>query len=137
MVYGWERQHKNFVYRLLDTLRDGKTLRVPADQVGTPTYAPDLAKAVRDLVASGARGVFHVVGPLRTSRYQFAQEAARVFGLDESLLQPVTTTGLDQTAPRPLNAGMSAEKAETALGRKLLDYREGLRVMAAESDVFL
>lgn len=135
VVYGWERQGKNFIYRLLDTLKAGQILKVPVDQIGSPTYASNLAQAVLELALSDAKGVYHVVGLERVTRYEFACEAASVFGLDGSLIQPVATSELGQAAPRPLNAGMVAEKAAAKLTVPLIGYREGLRVMASERGV--
>lgn len=135
VVYGWERQGKNFVYRLLNTLRSGRVLRVPVDQIGNPTYAPNLAQTVVELVLSDARGVYHVVGPDRVNRYEFACEAAKVFGVDGSLIQAVPTSELGQPAPRPLNAGMVVEKAAARLTTPLMGYREGLRAMALEEEI--
>ena len=132
VVYGWERQGKNFVYRLLNTLKAGRILRVPVDQVGSPTYAPNLAQAVVELALSDTKGVYHVVGPERVNRYEFACEAASVFGLDRSLIQPVATSELEQVALRPLNAGMVVEKAAAQLTVPLMSYRDGLRAMASE-----
>lgn len=130
VVYGWEPQGKNFVQRLLTSLREGRRVRVPQDQVGTPTYAPNLAAAVVELVASGERGLFHIAGPGRVSRYDFACAAAQQFHLDVSLIEPVSTPELEQPAPRPLQAGLCIEKARQVLRTPLLDYREGLAQMA-------
>jgi hypothetical protein len=63
-------------------------------------------------------------------RYEFACAAARVFGLEESLLDAVTTEELGQDAPRPLRAGMRVEKAVATLQRPLLGFEAGLRIMA-------
>ncbi|MDD5347925.1 MAG: SDR family oxidoreductase, partial [Candidatus Omnitrophica bacterium] len=43
VVFGCEKARKNFCYRLVSTLGEGKEIRVPSDQVGTPTYAGNLA----------------------------------------------------------------------------------------------
>ena len=132
VVYGNEAQGKNFVYRLVSTLREGKSLRVPADQIGSPTYAPNLARAAVALEQRGAVGVYHLAGPERANRYEFAREAAAVFGLDARPLQPVTTAELGQAAARPLNAGMVCDKAQAELPFPLVGYREGLRLLRAE-----
>ena len=134
VVYGWEPQGKNFVHRLVKTLRAGDTLRVPEDQVGSPTYAPDLARAVIELLEMKKSGVYHVVGSQRASRYAFALEAAITFGLDEELIEPVRTDEMGQAASRPLEAGMVTGKVHEALGRQLIGYQRGLEIMAAESD---
>lgn len=133
VVYGRDRQEKNFICRLLQHLRDGRPIQVPVDQVGSPTYGPNLADAALELAASDAAGVYHVVGPRRANRYQFACAAATVFGADPALIQAVPTSQLGQTAPRPLNSGMLADKASARLKSvRLIDYEEGLQIMAAE-----
>jgi dTDP-4-dehydrorhamnose reductase len=132
VVYGWERQGKNFVYRLVKSLREGTPIRVPMDQVGTPTYAPELAEAGIQLSRTTARGVINVAGSNCISRYEFALEAARVFQLPEQLILPVTTKELNQLGRRPLVAGLKTEKAKTLLGRALLSSSEGLRQMSKE-----
>ena len=129
VVYGWENQGKNFVNRLLRALRSGHEMRVPADQIGSPTYAPDLAACVIDLVDREMTGVVNVVGRKRVSRYDFALAVARTFGLDSSQIIPVETPSLGQSARRPLNAGMTVNKAEAILQRHTLDYEQGLEMM--------
>ncbi|MBN1562513.1 MAG: dTDP-4-dehydrorhamnose reductase [Anaerolineae bacterium] len=129
VVYGWESQGKNFIYRLIKTLNRGDSIRVPMDQVGSPTYAPDLAHATIDLIKRDATGIYHIVGRACASRYDFALEAARVFDLNPDLIQPVQTQALNQIAPRPLQAGMIVTKIEQTLGRLMLDYKQGLRTM--------
>ena len=137
VVYGWESQGKNFVYRLLNALKDGQILKVPADQIGNPTYASNLARAVIELSRSDESGVYHIVGPERVSRYEFACEAARVFGLDENLIQPVSTSELQQPALRPLSAGMVVGKITAKQTLFLMGYREGLRGMKSERSVLI
>lgn len=128
VVYGPEWQRKNFIYRLLSTLRDGQRLRVPHDQVGSPTYAPNLARAAVALERAGCTGVYHVAGPERANRYEFALAAADVFGLDRQLLDAISTDELRQPARRPLDAGMVSDKAAAKLPFPLVGYREGLRL---------
>lgn len=131
VVYGWERQRKNFVCRLLERLGAGESVKVPCDQIGTPTYAPDLARVVIQLVELDANGLFHVVGPDRMSRYEFACEIAEVFGLNRELIHPVPTCALNQVASRPLGGGLLA-KAMTQFASPLFGCRAGLLKMAAD-----
>ncbi len=128
-VFGWERQGKNFVYRLWQTLSAGQPVRVPVDQVANPTYAPNLAAVTVDLAGAGARGVYNVVGPERLSRYEFACAAAETFGLDPRLVQPVATSELGQAAARPLNAGLVVDKVQARTRVPLVGCRAGLQAM--------
>jgi dTDP-4-dehydrorhamnose reductase len=63
------------------------------------------------------------------SRYEFACEAARVFDLPVELIEPVSTKGLAQIAPRPLNLGLMVNKASNYLPFPLLGYKAGLLEM--------
>jgi dTDP-4-dehydrorhamnose reductase len=132
VVYGWESQGKNFVQRLVGRLSRGERVRVPVDQVGSPTYAPNLAEAVVELTEKGCLGLFHVVGPRLASRYDLAVAAAEAFGLDAALVEPVSTGDLGQAAPRPLKGGMVVDKARSVLATELIGYVEGLAMMAKE-----
>jgi dTDP-4-dehydrorhamnose reductase len=129
VVYGYEAQRKNFVYRLRRVLSEGGEMKVPIDQVSSPTYAPNLARAAVALANAGAKGIFHVAGPVRVNRYELALEAARVFGLDLTRVLPVTTAEFGQSAQRPLDAGFVTDKAQHMLAFPLIDYRAGLRAL--------
>ncbi|MFZ5816089.1 MAG: SDR family oxidoreductase [Bacillota bacterium] len=137
VVYGWEARSKNFAHRTVSQLRNGQPLRVPVDQYGNPTYAPNLAEASRELVAAGATGLFHLAGETRQHRFDFAREVARVFDLPAELLIPVTTDQLQQKARRPLEAGMVVSKAAALLKTPLLGSTAGLLRMKDEERRFL
>jgi dTDP-4-dehydrorhamnose reductase len=51
----------------------GEPLRLVADELGNPTYAPDLARALVDIMAAGARGTFHAVNAGSASRAGWAR----------------------------------------------------------------
>src|SRR5262249_44383449 len=102
----------NFVLWLLDRLARSEGCRVVADQIGSPTLADNLAEMVLALATSDARGIYHTVGASRLSRHAFAQLAARTFGLDAELIEPLTTAELRQPAPRPLAAGLLTRRLE-------------------------
>ena len=120
VVYGPDPGGKNFLCGLRRALIAGQTFRVPNDQISTPTYNLDLAKAAVELVALGATGVFHACGPERLSRLEFAQSAATLMGLDSSLIYGAPTSDLGQLARRPLNAGL--------VTTKLSSFYPGLRI---------
>ncbi|HEX2679436.1 MAG TPA: SDR family oxidoreductase [Polyangiales bacterium] len=106
VVYGRDRHAKNFAYRLAGTLAAGKPIRVPNDQVSTPTYNRDLAQMTLALLQKRARGIYHACGFERMSRADFARRVAVAAGLDPALIEGVDTRTLGQRAPRPLDAGL-------------------------------
>jgi dTDP-4-dehydrorhamnose reductase len=118
-VYGPDPQGKNFLYTLRRLLSSGQTMRVPTDQLATPTYNEDLATATLALLRAGATGLFHAAGPQMLARIDFARLACRLLSLDGSLLIPLATPELNQRAPRPLIAGLDSTLLTTTLNRQL------------------
>ena len=113
-IFGWEPQEKNFVYRVLKTLRGRKELALPSDQFYTPTYAKDLASAICALTKISAQGVFHISGPENLDRVSFASRIASAFGLDASYISGRPTASFKDSAPRPLRAGLRTWRKESA-----------------------
>ena len=129
VVYGPERQEKNFVYQLIRACRAGETFRPAADQRASPTYNRDLAAASVELIERGLTGLYHVAGPAVLDRYAFALLVCDAFGLDRSRLTPVKTSELGQKASRPRDGGLSVAKAQAALATRLRLPEGGLRAM--------
>lgn len=114
VVYGPERE--NFVTWALGRLRDGETVRIVDDQVHAPTYAPDLARAIADLLEGGRTGLYHATGPESVSRYEFVLELARAFGFDADRVVPISTAELGQDAPRPADSTLDSSRLYETLG---------------------
>jgi dTDP-4-dehydrorhamnose reductase len=128
-VYGFERAGKNFVMALLARGQRGEAMNVPSDQWNNPTYADNLAVAVKELALGSHRGILHVVGPEYIDRISFARLACEVFGVDSGFLRPKVTAELGQRAPRPLRGGLDSAKARALLTCALVAPREGLEQM--------
>ncbi len=138
VVYGPDAQAKNYLYSVVRNLRAGRRMRVPADQISTPTYNRDFVRATCALVAAGATGIYHVCGPQMFGRLEFAREIARLLGLNADLLEGVATAELGQRAPRPLRAGLRTEKLRR--DRPEIAMRtvgESLRDCAADLEAFV
>jgi dTDP-4-dehydrorhamnose reductase len=131
VVYGPDRQEKNFVYQLIRNCRAGQRMRIPADQISSPTYNEDLAQATVELCERDLRGVYHLAGDGILDRFAFARLACEVFELDPTNLTPVDTAALGQKAPRPLKAGLLIAKARAVLRTPLRSPEAGLRAMRA------
>lgn len=133
-VYSDDDRGKNFVRRLINNIRKGETIRLPQDQIATPTYAPNLADAAVELGESVLNGVYNVSGPDIIDRYGFALAAAEAFECPTDSIQGVETKSLSQAAARPMKAGLIVEKAQSTLRTKLVGYRVGLRLMAESAN---
>ncbi len=133
VVYGLEKNHKNFAERLIQEVQNKRQVRVPIDQIGSPTYVEDVARALVELVTRQVQGLYHIAGPDLVSRYDFALQIAQVRQLDPKYIVPVQTTELGQKAKRPLQAGMFSEKFESMAGWKLLGVEQGLAKMREQN----
>ena len=132
-VFGREAQRKNFVLQLVDALRAGRPFTVPSDQIITPTDAVSLARAVVELLDRGMRGTFHVAGPERLGREDFARRVATAFGLHPAGIRAIPTSELGLAARRPLRAGLLDDRLRAALGHGLVPVDEALRELALEA----
>ena len=124
----------NFVRTMLKLMRERPEVYVVADQIGTPTYAPDLASAIWALAMQGARGIHHYTDSGVASWYDFAvaiQEEARTLGLlDKSVpIIPIATVDYPTPAARPSYSVLDKTATYAALGGPASHWRTNLRIM--------
>ncbi len=129
VVYGPERQEKNFAYQLIRACRGGQTFHPAVDQRASPSYNEDVATATVECCERELRGIWHLAGADTLDRMAFARLVCRVFELDGSQLTPATTAQLKQKAGRPLDGGLQIDKARTQLRTPLRGAEAGLRAM--------
>jgi dTDP-4-dehydrorhamnose reductase len=98
---------RNFVATILGRLRAGTSLAVVTDQVGSPTYAVDLAEGILRLVACQASGIFHLTNSGACSWFDFARAIARGVGADPTRVAPITSADLGLHARRPAYSVLS------------------------------
>jgi len=114
-----------FVPAILRRAEAGEALRVVDDQIGRPTWAPQAASAILDLLEHGARGVWHVAGGGTCTWLELAREALDGAGLD-CPVTPVTTEEFGAPAPRPAYSVLDLAATERLLGRRMTDWHEAL-----------
>jgi dTDP-4-dehydrorhamnose reductase len=116
---------RNFPHRMLELADEQGPLRVTTDEVGNPTYAPDLAAAIATLVRSGVFGVYHLTNAGYCSRYEFAREILRLCGREHVPVEPVTLAEFRRASTPPPFAPL-ANTAAAALGITLRPWQEAL-----------
>ncbi|MFY9621686.1 MAG: dTDP-4-dehydrorhamnose reductase [Pyrinomonadaceae bacterium] len=117
----------NFLSTVLDRARRGERLRVLSDMTGTPTYAPDLARRLRELAELDLPGIYHVVNAGEGVSFEtFARTALEIGGIDPSLLQSTTLAELNRPAPRPRNSRLRCLLSEAIGLAPLRDWQAAL-----------
>ena len=116
---------RNFPHRIVQLADERGALRVVTDEVGNPTYAPDLATAIAALVQTGAYGVYHLTNAGYCSRYDFAREILRVSGREHVPIEPITLDDFQRASTPPRFAPL-ANIAAAALDIELRPWQEAL-----------
>jgi dTDP-4-dehydrorhamnose reductase len=116
----------NFPAKIIAAADAGKPLRVVNDEIGNPTYAPDLAVAIAQLIQARVYGIYHLTNTGYCSRFEFAQEILRQSGRAHIPLEPITLAQF----PRPSTVPAFTPLLNTngvALGIVLRPWTEALR----------
>ncbi len=116
----------NFVEAILGQVGKKEELDVVADQVGSPTYTPDLADALVRLVEAGATGIVHVSNGGRCSWHGYAKRILELAGAGGIRVNPITTAKLGRPALRPAFSVLSNERYEELTGHRLRGWDEAL-----------
>ena len=116
----------NFVTRILELAAARPELSVVHDQVGSPSYTPDLAANSLALVESGAAGLFHLANSGQASWCELAAEAVRGADLP-CRVKPITSAQYPQKAVRPAYSVLDLSKFTAATGITPRPWLQALR----------
>ena len=130
----------NFVKTILRVAREGKPLKVVNDQIGSPTWARDIAGAIRALVQHRARGTYHYTNAGSTSWHGFATailaEATEAgFALKTDSVEPIPTSGYPTPARRPAYSVLDTGKIQSLLTAPIPHWRDSLNRMLKELQI--
>lgn len=133
LLYGWPWPggRPNWATLVIDKLTKDEPLKLVNDVVWQPTYVEDCAKAIWQLTTE-RQGIYHVASEERSTLYDFGLKVAKVWGLDEALLEPVDSSHFATMAPRPKDTTYSLDKIK-ALGIELDGIEAGLERMKQAS----
>ena len=136
-VYGARGQ--NFMLTMMRLARERETLRVVADQFGSPTWSRMIAEAtalaVRQTVSAGAgrdwSGVYHLRAGGETHWHEFASRIIELMPAAErkcKTVEAITTADYPTPARRPAYSVMSSEKLRRTFGIELPAWEPSLRL---------
>lgn len=116
----------NFVDTIAGRIRAGqRQFQVVSDQLGAPTWAPFLARAVADLGECAATGLMHYQNRPAVTWFDFAREIARRLDTGVSV-EPIPTSEAPRPAPRPAYSVLAIDQFEKWAGRPVESWHEGL-----------
>jgi dTDP-4-dehydrorhamnose reductase len=139
IIYGVvdDVQRSNLVLWTKSSLEAGKSINVITDQFRSPTLAEDLAEACIVACLKRAKGIYHISGPKEDidSIINLVKKIAGFYGLDQSLIKPVTSAELNQPAVRPPKTGFILDKAKRDLGYVPHSFLEGLKIVTQQLEL--
>ncbi len=127
---------KNFVHTMLRVGKENKKLNVVSDQIGTPTYAADLAVVIFDILMllikspesiNKLKGIYHYSNEGIASWYDFAVEIFNIAGMKVELT-PITSAEYPLPAQRPSFSVLDKEKIKQIFGLNIPHWKTSLEI---------
>jgi dTDP-4-dehydrorhamnose reductase len=120
----------NFLKTMLRIGREKGSLRVVFDQVGSPTYAGDLANCILSIIeysqkSAYAYGIYHFTNEGICSWYDFAREILKRANV-ECTIEPIETKDYPTPAQRPFYSILNKHKIKSTFGISIPHWQEGL-----------
>ena len=118
---------KNFVSTMIRLAETHKELNVVSDQVGRPTYTPDLARLLADMIESDKYGFYHATNEGEyISWADFAREILNLAGF-KTTVNDITTMEYNAPAQRPLNSRLDTAKLVRNGFEPLPEWKDALK----------
>lgn len=122
-IYG-----NNFVKTMIRLGQERDSLGVIFDQIGTPTYANDLAQAIFAAINKGVvRGIYHFSDEGVCSWYDFTIAIHRLAGIASCKVKPLHTADYPAKAPRPHYSVLDKTKIKDTFGFEIPHWEESLK----------
>ena len=122
----------SFLNWVVDSLTQEKEISVVEDQWNNPTWTGSLAVVIDRAIDTQVTGLVHWGDGDLVSRFDFANKIADVFNLKKSLIKPILTSELNQTAKRPLKSGLISDYAQNILNLEPPTIKECLETIVEQ-----
>ena len=130
----FSKRENNFVHAVLKKAMNNESIAVVSDQVGSPTYAADLAETINRLIKIRPTGILHATNEGVCSRFEFAQEVLRQGGFDCEI-HSVSSKEYMSPAPRPAYSVLSKKCLDQIGVDRLPDWHDALRRYFVEKEL--
>jgi dTDP-4-dehydrorhamnose reductase len=102
----YARGGNNFPNKIAAAAEKHGQLRVVCDEISSPTYAPDLAKAIDELMRTEHYGIYHFTNEGVCSRYEFARRILDLAGMTDVSVEPITSDQWPRASTPPLHCAI-------------------------------
>ncbi|MEC7850104.1 MAG: dTDP-4-dehydrorhamnose reductase [Candidatus Neomarinimicrobiota bacterium] len=133
VIYDYSsKSEASFLNWVVDSLTQEKEINVVEDQWNNPTWTGSLAVVIDRAIDTQLTGLVHWGDGDLVSRFDFANKIADVFNLKKSLIKPILTSELNQTAKRPLKSGLKSDYAQNILNLEPPTIKECLETIVEQ-----
>ena len=115
----------NFPKKIIEGAKKNGSITVVDDEIGNPTYAPDLARAIAQLIETQHYGIYHFVNEGIASRYDFATRILQMAGVNVPIQRGKLADYKRDSTP-PMYGALQNFAATTTLGIKLRTWEQAL-----------
>ena len=118
---------KNFVKTMIDLMKKNKSVKVVNDQIGSPTYAHDLARLIIEIIINykNESGLFHYSNDGEISWFDFAGSIKELYNLDCKIIG-VSSEEFKTLAKRPKYSLLNKSKIKTTFNLEIPNYKQSL-----------
>jgi len=118
---------KNFVKTMISLMKNNNTVKVVNDQIGSPTYANDLAKFIIEIIMNSKNksGLFHYSNEGEISWFEFAKSIKELYNLDCEIIG-VSSKEFKTIAKRPKYSLLNKSKIKKTFNLEIPNYKQSL-----------
>jgi dTDP-4-dehydrorhamnose reductase len=118
LMYGLPEASRkpSFFETTLERLRRGQRIRLFTDEIRSALWLDDAARACLHVAGTELRGVLHLGGPERLSRFEMGERIVTALGMSRELLEPASRTELDAIEPRARDVSLDSTRYTALIG---------------------
>ena len=111
MIYGKNQLRNTLADMILNKIKLEEELKIINDQFMTPTYLENFTKMLTEIIEIKYKGIIHLAGPEKMSRYDFAKKMVSLSNFKNTSLIPVSCNEFDFSKKMPKDSSLNTEKS--------------------------
>lgn len=124
----------NFIHAVLKKAIKDKEIELVDDEIGSPTYSLDLARAIQKLIQTDQFGTYHVANEGVVSRLEFAKKAFKIYKMKNIKIIPVNLSHFNRLSKPPLYSALKNTKTKK-IGIEMPIWDDALKRFLSENNL--